>query len=162
MRGRWKGASKLQILRPSLGLKLFEVEYHASVSDLTKAVRSKLLKTSSGAAVANSSSHEHFLVEPCSGERFCTSQPQLDGDTGPPTPPSSRLCLHMFLRPLHDHHKYFCKGNSLSLKGTVWIVQRNISAFVKEREALIVRTRTFCIMHQHELSILEKAFSRGK
>lgn len=136
----WKGASKLQILTPSLGLKLFEVEYHVSASDLTKAVRSKLLKTSSGSAVANSSWHEHFLVKPCSGERLSTSQPQLDGDTGPPTPPSSHLCLHIFLRPLHDHHKYFCKGNSGSLKGTVWILQRNISAFLKEREALIVRT----------------------
>lgn len=58
-----EGGNKLQILRPSLGLKLFEVEYQVSVSDLTKVVRSKLLKTQSGSAVASFPWHEHFSCE---------------------------------------------------------------------------------------------------
>jgi len=40
-----RGGNNFQICRPSLSLKLFGIEYQVSVSDLTKLVRSKLLKT---------------------------------------------------------------------------------------------------------------------
>lgn len=157
------GGNKFQILRPSLGLKLFEVEYQVSVLDLSKEVRSKLLKTQSGSSVALIlPGMSIFLVDPSSGERLCSSQPQLDRATGSPAPPPLHLCPHVFLRPLYDHHKHLCKGNSKLVTGTVWTVQRNICASVNESEVLTVRTWTFCVVHQHELSVLERAASRGK